>query len=177
MLSQMQEFVVEKAQALNEQVTRIRQESVHSARAAAQGSAESLKTLKDPVRVVARSGVKLSALSQGAVQELIELQSEMLTAAISEFAQRLERASRAASVVELVREQVEMLPATRARIADDAGRAVQIVATAGREIRGVATQAFERVTDRTEKVSPATRTRRAPRKSARRGATRSRKAA
>ena len=177
MLSQMQEFVVEKAQALNEQVTRIRHESVHSARAAAQGSAESLKMLKEPVRVVARSGVKLSVLSQGAVQELIELQSEMLSAAISEFVQRLERASRAANVVELVREQVEMLPATRARIADDAGRAAQIVVTAGREIRGVATQAFERVTDRTAKASPKTRSRRAPRKATRRGATRSRRAA
>src|SRR5262245_47514620 len=97
-ISQMQEFVVGKAQALNGQVARMRQESVRSARTAAQESAESLKSLKNPVRVIARSGVRISAVSQSAVKELIELQSDMLTAAISEFALRLERASRAGSV-------------------------------------------------------------------------------
>src|SRR6188474_1583315 len=89
MISQLQEFVVDKAQALNDQVTRIRQGSVKSARVAVQGSAESLKGLKNPVRLVARSGVRLSTVSQTAVQELIELQSEALTAALTEFALRL----------------------------------------------------------------------------------------
>ena len=117
MISHIQEFVIDKAQALNDQVARIRQGSVKSARVAVQGSAGSLKGLKNPVRLVARSGVRLSTVSQTAVQELIELQSEALTAAITEFAQRLERAARAASVSELVRDQVEMLPATRARMA------------------------------------------------------------
>ena len=140
MISHIQEFVIDKAQALNDQVTRIRQGSVKSARVAVQGSAESLKGLKNPVRLVARSGVRLSTVSQTAVQELIELQSEALTAAITEFAQRLERAARAASVSELVRDQVEMLPATRARMAGDAGRVLQIVTSTGREIRDLATE-------------------------------------
>jgi hypothetical protein len=167
-ISQMQEFVVGKAQALNGQVARIRQESLRSARAAAQDSAESLKSLKNPVRVIARSGVRFSAVSQTAVQELIELQSDMLTAAISEVALRLERASRADSVVELVRDQVDMLPATRARIADDAGRAVQIVATAGRELRGVARQAYARVADTAVPPAAPRRARRRPKKAPRR---------
>ncbi|HLB83223.1 MAG TPA: hypothetical protein VJK00_00735, partial [Steroidobacteraceae bacterium] len=89
MISQLQEFVVDKAQALNDQVTRIRKVSVKAARVAVQGSAESIKGLKNPVRLVARSGVRLSTVSQTAVQELIELQSEALTAAITEFALRL----------------------------------------------------------------------------------------
>jgi hypothetical protein len=167
-ISQMQEFVVGKAQALNGQVTRIRQESVRSARAAAQDSAESLKSLKNPVRMIARSGVRFSAVSQTAVQELIELQLDMLTAAISEVALRLERASRADSVIELVRDQVDMLPATRARIADDAGRAVQIVATAGRELRGVARQAYARVADSAAQPAAPRRARRSPKKARRR---------
>jgi hypothetical protein len=167
-ISQMQEFVVGKAQALNGQVARIRQESVRSARAAAQDSAESLKSLKNPVRVIARSSVRVSALSQTAVQELIELQSDMLTAAISEFALRLERASRAGSVVELVRDQVEMLPATRARMADDAGRAVQIVTTVGRGLRGVARQTYSRVADAAAEPVTPRRTRRSPKKARRR---------
>jgi phasin family protein len=177
MISQMQEFVVDKAQALNHQVTRIRQGSVKSARVAVQGSAASLKALKNPVRLVARSGVRLSSLSQTAVQELIELQSEALTAAITEFALRLERAARAASVGELVRDQLEMLPATRARVAGDAGRVLQIVTSAGREIRDLATETFERVTVAAEKPAPARSRRRKSKKVARRSATRSRKAA
>jgi phasin family protein len=166
-LSQMQEFVVGKAQMLNGQLARIRHESVRSARAAAQDSADSLKSLKTPVRVIARSGVRVSTVSQTAVQELIELQSEMLTAAIAEFALRLERASRAGSVVEFVRGQVEMLPATRARMADEAGRAVRIVATAGRELRGVARQTYARVTDAASEPATPRRTRRTARKTRR----------
>jgi phasin family protein len=176
-ISHIQEFVIDKAQALNEQVTRLRQGSVKSARVAVQGSAESLKGLKNPVRLVARSGVRLSTVSQTAVQELIELQSEALTAAITEFALRLERAARAASVGELVRDQVEMLPATRARVADDAGRVLQIVTSTGREIRDLATETFERVTEAAKKPAPARRRRRKAKKATRRSATRSRKAA
>lgn len=168
MISQMQEFVVGKAQALNGQVVRIRKGSVRSARAAAQDSAESLKSLKNPVRMIARSGVRISAVSQTAVQELIELQSDMLTAALSEAALRLERASRAANVIELVRDQVELLPATRARISDDAGRVVRIVATAGRELRGVARQTYARVTDTVAEPAAPRRARRTPKKARRR---------
>jgi hypothetical protein len=175
MMMQMQDFVAEKAQSLSDQVTRMRQESIKSARVAAQGSAESLKALKTPVRTVARGGIRLSAVSQSALQELIELQSETLTAAINEVALRLERAARAENVIELVRDQVEMIPATRARLAADAGRVVAIFTTAGRGIRDVAAQTYERVADPAEKPAPA-RSRR-PRKAARRTAARSRKSA
>jgi len=174
MISQLQEFVADRTQALNEQVSRLRKESVRSARAAAQGSAESLKALKSPVRTAARSGIKLSAVSQNAVQELIELQSDAVTAAIAELALRLERAARAASVGELVREQVDLLPATRSRLIGDAGRAVQIFATAGRQIRSVAAGAYTRATGAPEKATRSTR--RSPKKASRR-TTRSRRAA
>ena len=176
MIAQMQEFVAEKAQALNGQVTRIRHDSVKSARIAVHGSAESLKALKSPVRLVARSGVKLASVSQTAVQELIELQSDVLTAAITEFAQRLERAAQAASVIELIRDQVQMLPATRARMASDAGRVVQIVKSAGREMRHVATETYGRVTDAAETAPVRTR-RRKSKKATRHVAKRSRKSA
>jgi hypothetical protein len=154
MMSQVQEFVAGKAQALNDQVTRFRQETIRSARVAANDGADSLKALKTPLRTVARGSVRLSTVSQTAVQELIELQSEALTAALNEFALRLERASRAVGVVELVRDQVEMMPATRARLAADAGRVGEIFASAGRELRDVAAQTYGRVADTTEKAAP-----------------------
>ena len=58
-------------------------------------------------------------MSQTAVASLIELQSDMLTSAISDAALRLERASRADGLVDLVRDQFEMIPATRDRIVED----------------------------------------------------------
>jgi hypothetical protein len=176
MISQMQEFVAGKAQALNEQVSRIRHETLRSARVAAHGGAESLKALRTPVRTVARGGIRLCTVSQTAVQDLIELQSAAVTAALNELALRLERAARATDVVELVRDQVEMMPATRARIASDAGRVLGIFTSAGRGIRDVAAQTYERVTDTTEKTRP-TRSHRARPKKARRARTRTRKAA
>jgi hypothetical protein len=105
------------------------------------------------------------------------MQSGALTAAIAEFAVRLERAARASNVVGLVRDQVELLPATRARVAGDAGRVLQIVTSAGREIRDLATETFERVTEAAEKPAPVRSRRRKAKKATRRSATRSRKAA
>jgi hypothetical protein len=109
------------------------------------------------VRTIARSGIKVTSVSQNAFASLIELQSDMLTAAITDAALRLERASRADNLVELVREQVEMIPATRARIVEDAQRAALIFKHAGRDLRGVATHLYERVVEPTEEKVPAAR--------------------
>jgi hypothetical protein len=151
MIVQLQEYVAERGELLVGQVRKLRENSVDSVREAVSGSADSLKALKSPVRVIARSGVKLSAVSQSAVQELIELQSEIITSALTDVALRLERATRAATLVDLVRDQIELTPATRARLFEDANRAVTIFRTAGRDIRGVATHAYESIVERNAK--------------------------
>ena len=56
MISQMQEFVSDTSSALVDKVQKIRKGSVESAREAAVGSAEKIKSLKGPVRTFARSG-------------------------------------------------------------------------------------------------------------------------
>jgi hypothetical protein len=154
MINQMQEFVAEQAAALTSQVEKMRKESVETVREAVVGSASGLKSLKSPVRTLARSGIKITTVSQTAVASLIELQSDMLTSAISDAALRLERASRADNLVELVREQVEMIPATRDRIVEDAQRAALIFKHAGRDLRGVATNLYERVVETAEENIP-----------------------
>ena len=154
MINQMQEFVAEQAAALTSQVEKMRKESVETVREAVVGSASSLKALKSPVRTLARSGIKITTVSQTAVASLIELQSDMLTSAISDAALRLERASRADNLVELVRDQVEMIPATRDRIVEDAQRAALIFKHAGRDLRGVATNLYERVVETAEENLP-----------------------
>jgi hypothetical protein len=154
MMSQVQEFVADKTAVLQDQVEKIRTQSVETVRETAVDSAETLKAFKSPVRTLARSGIKVTAVSQNAVASLIELQSDMLTSAITAAALRLERASRADGIIDLVRDQIEMVPASRARIVEDSKRAVQIFRTAGRELRGVAVHLYEKVVDTTEEQIP-----------------------
>jgi len=154
MINQMQELMSERTHALTEQVQKMRKESAESVREAVVGSAESLKALKSPVRLIARSGIKVTAVSQAAVQNLIELQSEMITSALTDMAVRLERATRAAGIVELVKDQIETLPATRTRFVEDATRAVSIFKDAGRDLRTVATHAYAKVVETAEQDLP-----------------------
>jgi hypothetical protein len=178
MIGQMQEIVSEKTQALAEQVQKMRKESAESVREAVTGSAESLKALKSPVRLFARSGIKVTTVSQTAVQSLIELQSEMITSALTDMAVRLERAARAEGIIDLVKDQVDMLPATRARIVDDATRAVSIFKHAGRELRTVATHTYEKVVETAEEEVPEVKVaRRKVKRAVRKTTARARKAA
>ena len=170
MIAQMQDFVAEQTAILQDQVEKIRKDSVETVREAVVGSAENLKALKSPVRTLARSGVKVTAVSQNAVASLIELQSDMLTSALSDAALRLERASRADNILELVREQIEMIPATRARIVEDAQRAALIIKHAGRDLRGVASSLYERVVETAEEKIPEVKVKVAKRKPAKRAA-------
>jgi hypothetical protein len=152
--------------------------SSRTVREAVVGSADNLKSLKAPVRVFARSGIKLTTVSQTAVSNLIELQSDVLTSALSEAALRLEKAARAENVIELVRDQFEMLPATRARIVEEAQRAVDIFKVAGRDMKNVATHAYEMVTEKAEDKIPEVRTAKRKVKTAvRKAKTRARKTA
>lgn len=183
MFTQIQEFMTEQTQALAGQAQKFREDPVETVREAAVTSAEGIKSLKQPVRVIARSGVKLTAISQAALQDLIELQSEIVTSALTDAAVRLERAARADNVVDLLQEQAEALRATRDRLVDEAGRAMAIFKHVGRDVAKVASQAYAKVVETEEEVTPApaaTRARKAKRpvrKAARKTTARARKAA
>jgi gas vesicle protein len=178
MIAQMQEFVAEQTAVLQGQVEKIAKESVESVRETVVGSAETLKALKSPVRTIARSTIKVTTVSQTAVASLIDLQSDMLTSAISDAALRLERASRADNIVDLVRDQIEMIPATRARIVEDAQRAALIFKHAGRDLRGVASHLYERVVETAEENVPEVKVvKRKAKRAVRKTTTRARKVA
>ena len=161
MFTQIQDFMTEQKNALAEQAQKFRADPVESARGAATGSAEGLKSLQDPVRVIARSGVKLTAISQNALQGLIELQSAIVTSALTDAANRLERVARAENVIDLMQEQAEALRATRDRMIDEATRAFAIFKDAGRDVRKVATQTYSKVVETDEEELPVARTPRA----------------
>ena len=178
MIVEMQEFMSEKSQALADQAQKFRKNPELYIRKALAGSAESLKTLKSPIRVMAHSGVKFTVVSQTAVQNLIELESEAITSALTAAAKRCERAAQAENVVDLVLDQADMFAATRDRVVDEATRAVDIFKVTGRDLRGVARHAYDVVVKATEEKAPEVkRAKRKVKRAVRKTTARARKAA
>jgi hypothetical protein len=161
MIVEMQEFMSEQSQALAGQAQKFRKNPIGYMRTALVDSAESFKSLKSPVRMVAHSGVKLTVVSQNALQSLIELQSEVITSALTGAALRFEHAARAEDLLDLVRDQTDLLPATRDRLVDEATRGAAIFKEAGREVRKLALQTYGKVFETAEKELPRTKTARA----------------
>ena len=163
---------------LAEQIRRFRDEPIETMREVAMSSADGIKSLKTPIRALAHSGVKLATVSQNAMQNLIELESEVITSALTAAAMRLERAARAENVVDLVLDQAEMLGATRDRVVDHATRAVEIFKISGRDLRDVARHTYEVVIKATEdKVPEVKKARRKVKRAVRKTTARARKAA
>ena len=167
MINKIKDFVAEQSQAMAEQAQKLRKEPVQVARDAAVKSAERIKSLKDPIRTLLRSGVKLTAISQGTAQSLIELQAQIVTSALTEAAEQLERAARADNVMNLVRDQADVLRATRERIVTDISQAVAIFKDAGGDVRKVATQTYAKVAGKAEEEPVVVKARRTVRKAKR----------
>jgi hypothetical protein len=137
----MNEFLNEQRKGLAELVENVRKSRVAAARKAALESAARIKALNGRVRDLARSGVRLTSISQGAAESLIELQSDIVTSALSEAAEQLQRIADTESVGDLARGQLVVLQATRQRIVEDIARAVTILKGAAGDVRKVATRA------------------------------------
>lgn len=168
MMNRIKDFVTEQSQAVAEQAQKFRKEPAQVAREAAVKSAERIKSLKDPIRALSRSGVKLTAISQGTAQSLIELQAEIVTSALTEAAEQLERAARTDNVMDLVSDQADVLRATRERIVSDITQAVAIFKDAGGDVRKVATQAYSKFAGKDEEAPVAAKPRRSTRKATKR---------
>lgn len=145
MMSQVQDFVSEQMQALSGQAEQFTKDPFAAAREGFGYSVEGLKALQEPVRVAARSGVQLSSLSQKSLQQLIELQSDAVTATLSEIAEGLERAARAKDMAALVSAQAEALRLSAERMVSDANRALEIFTTAGRGTQQIVTETVEKL--------------------------------
>jgi hypothetical protein len=175
MASKARQFVNEQRQVLSERAQRLRTVPAEIARSAAIKSAGRIKSLKDPVRALSHSGVRLTAISQSTAQSLIELQAEIVTSALSNAATQLERAAQTESVMALARDQADVLRATRERIVEDLNQAVAIFKDAGGDVRKVATQTYGNLTGQAARKKPAAKKKavrkgkRAVRKTAARG--------
>jgi len=129
------EFIEEQRKGLAELLENLSKTRVAAARSAARQSAARIKELNGRVRALARSGVRLTAVSQNAAQDLIELHAEIVNTALSEAAAQIERLAYTESVRDLARMQAEVLQATRQRIVDDIARAVTILKDAAGDAR------------------------------------------
>lgn len=135
------EFVEQQMKGLTELVGNLKRSRVEAARRAASESAARIKSLNTRVREVARSGVRLTYISHGAIQGLIELQAEIVNSALTEAADKIQRMAYTESVRDLASMQAEVLQAARQRIVDDIARAVTILKDAAGDMRKVATPA------------------------------------
>ena len=132
------EFIEEQTHGLAQMAEQLRRTRVAAAREAARRSAERIKSLNGRLRHLSRSGVRLNAISHGTVQSLIQLQEEIVTSALGDAAQNIERIAYTESVRDLAREQAQVLHSARERILADLTRALTILKQAANEAREAA---------------------------------------
>lgn len=129
------EFIEEQRKGLTELLSSVSKSRVETARTAARQSAQRIKALNDRVRQLAKSGVRLNAVSHGAAQDLIHLHEEIVTSALGDAAARLQKMAYTESVRDLARMQADVLQSARQRIVADLSRAVTILKDAAGDAR------------------------------------------
>jgi len=141
MIAELNEFLEEQTTGLAELARRLRRSRAAVARKAAAVSAARVRSLNGRVRNLARSGVRLTSISQSTAQSLIELQAEIVTDALTDAAEQMQRIAYTSSVRDLAREQAGVLQAAQQRIVNDIARAVKILKSAAGDVRKVASRA------------------------------------
>jgi len=140
MIAELNEFLEEQTTGLAELARRLRHSRAEVARKAAAASAARVRSLNGRVRSLAQSGVRLTSISQSTAQSLIELQAEIVTDALTDAAEQMQRIVFTSSVRDLAREQAGVLQAAQQRIVNDIARAVTILKDAAGDVRKVASR-------------------------------------
>jgi phasin family protein len=138
MIAELNEFLEVQTTGLAELARRLRQSRAAVARKAAAASAARVRSLNGRVRGLARSGVRLTSISQATAQSLIELQAAIVTDALTDASEQIQRIAHTSSVRDLAREQAGVLQAAQQRIVNDIARAVKILKGAAGDVRRVA---------------------------------------
>jgi hypothetical protein len=135
MSAHLSEFIAEQREGLVDLMKSLRQSQVKAAREAARSSAERIKSLNQRVRALAKSGLRVNEVSHGAAQNLIELQADIVTSALTDAAAQIERLSYTETARDFARLQGEVMLAARQRIVGDLARAVTALKGAAGEVR------------------------------------------
>jgi len=172
MFTDVQDFFAEQMKTFGDRAPRFDGEPTAAMRQGLDYSVEAIKSFEKPVRVAARSSVELAAVSHKAMRDLIELQTDMVTAALTEMAESLERVAEANDPGSLIGAQLDAVRASAERLVSDANRATEIFTDAGNSVQKVAADAYEAVALRAKaapaaaEAAPASGKRRASRKAA-----------
>lgn len=129
------EIIAEQRKGLVDLMKNLRQSRMKAAREAARSSAERIKSLNQRVRTLAKSGLRVNEATHGAAQDLIELQADIVTSALTDAAGQIERLSYTETARDFARLQGEVMQATRQRIVDDLARAVTALKDAAGDVR------------------------------------------
>ncbi len=156
------------AEDLKLESRRIRHDAVARVRAFVLETAGAVARVKQPVRYFGSTGLKINDISHKSMAKLLKAQLTGLEDLVEGGAQRLQMAANANSFEDLVKGQIDAIPATRSRAMAHARRTLEIVRDTGDELTGVvkgtmagAPKAAKKVTARRK---PATRKKAATRK-------------
>ncbi len=145
--------------------------SLERARQSAVQAAVLVEQLQRPVKTLTTAGIRLTELSQRYAERLLSLQAELIGGTLADSAKRLRKAAKASDVRQLVGVQLDLLPATRERFAEEFKQAAELVSASGKDLRGLARDTYGALTQ------PAARARKPARKTTRRRTTRATKGA
>jgi len=120
--------------------------SMTYARSSTEQLADRLEGLGTPIRTLQHASAKFTVVSQRYFEELLDVQAAAVRAALEDGAARLRIVAQAEDLRTLVRDQIERLPASRARISADLRHAAQATGKAGRELRDLAGDTYGRLT-------------------------------
>lgn len=140
MSAHLSEFIAEQREGLVDLMKSLRQSQVKAAREAARSSAERIKSLNQRVRALAKSGLRVNEVSHGAAQNLIELQADIVTSALTDAATQIERLSYTETARDFARLQAEVIMGARQRIVDELARAVTALKGAAGDVRKAVVQ-------------------------------------
>jgi hypothetical protein len=129
------ELIAEQREGLVDLMKNLRQSRIKAAREAARSSASRIKALNQRVRELAKSGLRVNEATHGAAQDLIELQADIVTSALTDAAGQIERLSYTETARDFARLQGEVMQATRQRIVEDLARAVTALKGAAGDVR------------------------------------------
>ena len=156
------------AEDLKLESRRIRHDAVARVRAFVLETAGAVARVKEPVRYFGSTGLKINDISHKSMAKLLKAQLTGLEDLVEGGAQRLQMAANANSFEDLVKGQIDAIPATRSRAMAHARRTLEIVRDTGDELTGVvkgtmagAPKAAKKVTARRK---PATRKKAASKK-------------
>jgi hypothetical protein len=164
------------AENLKLESQRIRHDAVARVRAFVLETAGAVARAKEPVRYFGSTGLKINDISHKTMAKLLKAQLTGLEDLVEGGAQRLQLAANASSFEDLVKGQIDAIPATRSRAIAHARRTLEIVRDTGDELSGVVkgtmAGAPKAASKATARRKPATRRTTATRKPAAKTATR-----